>query len=135
MNRLMKPERLSLDPNSPTVSKEWRHWRRTFENYLASFPAEEGEGGNAEVADTKLKCLINSADFNVFDYIEDCQSYETAINVLNALFIKAPCTVFSRHVCALYQGSVYSVFKACISYHQTASWPDIARFSSNLTCT
>ena len=59
MNKLMKPERLSLDPNSPTVAKEWRHWRRTFENYLASFPAEEGEGGNAEVADTKLKFLIN----------------------------------------------------------------------------
>ena len=96
----MKPERLSLDPNSPTVAKEWRHWRRTFENYLASLPAEEGEGGNAEVADTKLKCLINSVDFNVFDFIEDCQSYETAINVLNSLFIKAPSTVFARHVLA-----------------------------------
>ena len=54
MNKLMKPERLSLDPNSPTVAKEWRDWRRTFENYVDSLPAEEGEGGNAEVANTKL---------------------------------------------------------------------------------
>ena len=42
--------------------------------------------------------LINSVDFNVFDYIEDCQSYEAAINVLDALFIKAASTVFARHV-------------------------------------
>ena len=55
MNKLMKPERLSLDPNSPIAAKEWRHWRRTFENYLAAFPAKEGEGENADVADTKLK--------------------------------------------------------------------------------
>ena len=67
MNKLMKPEHLSLDPNSPFVAKKWRHWQRTFENYLASFPAEEGKGGNDEVADTKLKCLINSVDFNIFD--------------------------------------------------------------------
>ena len=100
MNKLMKPDRLSLDPNSPTVTKEWRHWRRTFENYLNPLPAEEGEGGNAEVADTKLKYLINSVDFIVSDYIEGCQSYESAINVLNALFIKTPSTVFARHVLA-----------------------------------
>ena len=55
MNKLMKPERLSLDPNSPTVAKEWRHWRKTFENYLDALSAERGEGGNAEVVDTKLK--------------------------------------------------------------------------------
>ena len=75
MNKLMKPERLSLGRNSPSAAKEWRHRVRTFKNYLAALPAEEGEGENADVADTKLKYLINSVDFNVVDYIEDCQSY------------------------------------------------------------
>ena len=26
MNRLLKPDRLDLDPNSPTAAKEWNHW-------------------------------------------------------------------------------------------------------------
>ena len=100
MNKLMKPECLSLDPNSPTVAEEWRYWRRTFENYLDALPAEEDKGENAEVADTKRKYLTNSVDLNVFDYIENCQSHDAAINVLNALFVKTPSTVFARHVLA-----------------------------------
>ena len=55
MNNLMKPERPGLDPNNPTAAKERRHWRRTFENYLAALAAEEGEGENAKVAGTKIK--------------------------------------------------------------------------------
>ena len=34
MNRLMKPERLDLDPSAPNAAKEWRHWRRTFDNII-----------------------------------------------------------------------------------------------------
>ena len=55
MNKLIKPERLSVNSNSPTAAKKRRHWHRTFENYLAAFPAEKGEGENDEVTDTKLK--------------------------------------------------------------------------------
>ena len=75
MNKIIKPERLSLDPNDSSAAKEWRHWHRTFKNDLGALPAEEGEGENADVADTKLKYLINSVDFNVFAFIEDCQSH------------------------------------------------------------
>ena len=39
----MRPERLSLDPSLPTADKEWKHWIKTFENYVASFP-ERPEG-------------------------------------------------------------------------------------------
>jgi len=34
MDKLMKPSRLDLDPSSSSASKEWRHWRKTFENYV-----------------------------------------------------------------------------------------------------
>ena len=66
-----------------------------------------------------LQYLIISVDFNAFDYNEECQSYEAAINVLNALFIKTPSKVFARHVLATTK----------------ASWSNTARFSTNLTYT
>ena len=34
MDTLLKPARLDLDPNSPTATKEWRHWHRTFTNFI-----------------------------------------------------------------------------------------------------
>jgi len=35
MDKLMKPSRVDLDSNSTgACTKEWKHWRRTFENYL-----------------------------------------------------------------------------------------------------
>ena len=31
----LKPSRLDLDHNAPNASKEWKHWRKTFENFIA----------------------------------------------------------------------------------------------------
>ena len=36
MDRLLKPERFEVEPNSKTASKEWRHWLKTFENFVQS---------------------------------------------------------------------------------------------------
>ncbi|KHJ41999.1 reverse transcriptase [Trichuris suis] len=35
MERLLKPDKLDVDPSSPTVAIQWRHWRATFEYFLA----------------------------------------------------------------------------------------------------
>ena len=37
MDKVLRPERLDTDPNSGTAAKEWLHWRRTFENFMAVF--------------------------------------------------------------------------------------------------
>ena len=76
MSKLMKPERLSLDPSNPTASKMWKHWIRTFENYVSSLPRVE----EREV--DKLQLLTNCVDFSVFDFIEDCETYEAAVQTL-----------------------------------------------------
>ena len=34
MEKALKPVRLDLDASSPGASKQWKHWRRTFENFL-----------------------------------------------------------------------------------------------------
>ena len=65
----MRPQRLSLDPNSSLAGKEWKHWIRTLENYLASFPAED------EIPVNKLRLLTNSVAYDVYNYIEECVTY------------------------------------------------------------
>ena len=56
----------------------------------------EQEGRDA----AKLRVLINSVDFRVYDYIESCNSYEKAITTLANLYVKTPNAVFSRHLLA-----------------------------------
>ena len=41
MDRILRPERLETDPNSGTAAKEWLHWKRTFDNFLAVLPQED----------------------------------------------------------------------------------------------
>lgn len=91
MDRLLRPNRLDLDPNSPTASKEWKHWRRTFTNFIE----ECGED-----APDKFRTLVNCVSHNVFDYIEECTDYESAIDTLQKLYVKTPNEVFARHLLA-----------------------------------
>ncbi len=91
MDTLLKPARLDLDPNSPSAAKEWKHWHKTFTNFLS----ECGE----RVPD-KYRTLINYVSHNVYEYIEDCADYESALEVLNQLFIKKPNEIFARHLLA-----------------------------------
>ena len=97
MERLTKPERLSVDPNNPEGAKQWKHWVRTFENYIESVEQAKPEG---DPPVNKLRLLINSIDFKVYDYIEDCETYERAIEVLKSIYVKRPNTVFARHLLA-----------------------------------
>ena len=92
----MRPQRLSLDPNSPSAGKEWKHWIRTFENYLASLP----ERAEDEIPVNKLHLLTNSVAYDVYDSIEECVTYESAIRVLENLYVQTPNEIFARHLLA-----------------------------------
>ena len=92
----MRPQRLSLDPNSPSAGKEWKHWIQTFENYLASFP----ERAEDEIPVNKLHLLTNSVAYDVYNSIEECVTYESAIRVLENLYVKTPNEIFARHLLA-----------------------------------
>ena len=80
MNRLLKPDRLDLDSNSPTVPKEWKHW--------------------SELAPDKFRTIINLISYNVVDYVEDCTDYDSVVVTLEGLYIKSPNETFARHLLA-----------------------------------
>ncbi|XP_068240175.1 uncharacterized protein [Palaemon carinicauda] len=89
MEKLLKPARLDLDPSLPSAAKEWRHWRKTFSNFIQEW---------GERAPNKLRTLVNYVSPNVFEYIEECVDFDTAISTLKKLYVKAPNEIFTRHL-------------------------------------
>ncbi len=91
MDRVLRPERLDIDPNDNSAAKEWLHWKRTFANFLSVLPQEDLD---------KLTVLANFVSLSIFQYIEDCREYDEAIQTLQALFVKPRNEIFARHVLA-----------------------------------
>ncbi|XP_004207810.1 uncharacterized protein LOC101239223 [Hydra vulgaris] len=45
----------------------------------------------------KFRSIVNFVSSNVYDYIEECDSYESVIETLENLYIKTPNEIFARH--------------------------------------
>ena len=91
MDRFLRHEKLDTDPSSSTANKEWLYWFRTFENFVGVLP---GDGL------VKLKVLTNYVSPRIFEYVEQCETYESAVATLKALYIKPTNEVFARHLLA-----------------------------------
>ena len=91
MDKVLRPERLETDPNSGEASKEWLHWKRTFDNFLAVLPQDDLD---------KLSVLANFVSPSIFQHIEECTEYEAAVGMLQALFVKPRNEIFARHLLA-----------------------------------
>ena len=91
MDKVLRPERLETDPNSGEASKEWLHWKRTFDNFLAVLPQTNLD---------KLSILANFVSPSFFQHIEECRNYEAAVGILQALFVKPRNEIFPRHMLA-----------------------------------
>uniref|UniRef100_A0A5S6Q597 RNA-directed DNA polymerase n=1 Tax=Trichuris muris TaxID=70415 RepID=A0A5S6Q597_TRIMR len=88
MERLLKPEKLDVDPNSPSASLEWRHWRATFESFLSALPPN--------TVDAKA-LLINHVSPRIFSTLADSSSYGDAMQTLKEMFEKPVNEVHARH--------------------------------------
>ncbi|XP_068213330.1 uncharacterized protein [Palaemon carinicauda] len=76
---------------SSNAAKEWKHWHRTFTNFIE-------ESGDA--APDKLRALVNCVSSSVYELIEDCSTFESAIAKLDSVYVKLPNEIFARHVLA-----------------------------------
>ena len=70
---------------------------KNFENYVevltAALPEERR---NID----KLKVLLNCVSHQVYDHVEESETYDEAIRVLKALYVKTPNKIFARHLLA-----------------------------------
>ena len=76
MDKVLWPECLETDPNSSVASKEWLHWKRTFENFLQVLP---------QAGLDKLGILTNYVSPTIFQYIEECTDYTVAMKCYTTL--------------------------------------------------
>nr|BDT62263.1 MAG: hypothetical protein [Penaeus semisulcatus majanivirus] len=89
---ILKPSKLDVDPNSPTASNEWKHWHHAFTNYIEECGESEAD---------RFKILVNCVSYTVYDQIKECSDYESAIKVLQNLYVKTPPNaVLARHLLA-----------------------------------
>ncbi|XP_064086095.1 uncharacterized protein LOC135201146 [Macrobrachium nipponense] len=91
MAKLLKPSRLYTDPSSPTAAKEWKHWHKTFTNFIED---------SGDAAPDKFRGSVNCVSPSVYELVEDCSTFESAIAKLESAYIKLPNEVFARHVLA-----------------------------------
>ena len=88
MDRHLRPERLDTDPTSVDASKHWRHWFRTFENFVSALGDQNPD---------KLSTLINFVSPTIYELIADCDDYDSAIQILESTFDKPANEIFLRH--------------------------------------
>ncbi|KRY87962.1 hypothetical protein T4D_10229 [Trichinella pseudospiralis] len=91
MDRFLKPERLDVDPSSPTSSEQWKHWLATFENFLAALPQENLD---------KKSLLVNFVSPRIYASIAASRTYEDAIQSLKSIFEKPVNEIYARHLLA-----------------------------------
>ena len=91
MEKVLRPERFSVDPSASGASKSWIHWRRTFENFIAVLREEDLN---------KFGVLTNFISPSVFEYIEECDTYESAIETLHNIYVKPTNEIYARHMLA-----------------------------------
>ncbi|XP_068224969.1 uncharacterized protein [Palaemon carinicauda] len=93
MERLLRPSRFDVDPDSAQAAKEWTHWLRTFTNFVEAVQL------TTPTLD-KLVLLTNFVAPSVYDYISECETYENAEEVLTSLYVKPNNEIFARHLLA-----------------------------------
>ncbi|XP_064090684.1 uncharacterized protein LOC135204400 [Macrobrachium nipponense] len=90
MERLLRPPRFEVDPDSAQAAKEWTHWLRTFTNFVQAVQL------TTPTLD-KLVLLTNYVAPSVYDFVSECETYEKAEEVLTSLYVKPKNEIFARH--------------------------------------
>lgn len=103
MDKLLRPKVFETDSNDTNAEKLYRHWKMTFANYIeTSIPAipegaENAANQLANIERKKLFALFNNISADIFDIVSDATTYDNAIQLLDAAYIKPASVVYNRH--------------------------------------
>jgi len=97
MEKYLRPEKLSVDPALPNAQDDYNHWKRTFTNFLAALEAQE----EAKLtSSSKVSILINFLSSAIYKLVSDKTDYDSAIKILDEIYIKPKNEIFARHCLA-----------------------------------
>ena len=83
MDRLLRPTKLEADPNAPDSKQVFKHWRKTFERFVAAV-ANDRDVNDPEI--DKYGLLINYVSSSVYNYIEETNNYGHAMTLLERAY-------------------------------------------------
>ena len=95
LNDLHKSSRLDGDPSSPNGSKQFKHWLGVFTSFLEM--CEATSAAQEALAPNRLQILFTYVSADVHEHVQDCETYDDAIQKLRNIFIIAPNVVFARY--------------------------------------
>ena len=102
MDRLLKPQVLSVDPGDPLAFKAYKHWIKTFNAFAEAAQESLRTAGQSENAPSrevdKLALLTCYLSPEIYELIEGCETYESAKVVLDRNFLKRKSTTYARHL-------------------------------------
>lgn len=108
MDKYLRPERFDADSTSNSSSKEWQHWKMTFENFLTAQRYSPSATDSPDAAarkeamwnSTKLQLLINHITPRVYATVSECTTYTAMLAALDKLYVKAKNVIHARHLLA-----------------------------------
>ena len=96
IDKSLKPIDFDTAPTDPDTPATFKYWPAAFKIFLETVVVSQ-RAANPDVAENRRALLINMLLPIVRPYVEDCQNYENAPDVLKCTFIKRKNDVFARH--------------------------------------
>ena len=102
MERLLKPDKFGTLHTDTNSDKKWRYWKRCFQNFLSKIAAtnivENATEDQVQAARTlKLELLINYVEPEVYEYISEETTYDSALALLDGLYLKPVNVIYARY--------------------------------------
>lgn len=89
MDKYLKPQELNIDPKSPSAEDEWDMWKTKFEDFFNSI--------DSSLNPNKLTLLRAHMSCMCYKLIKSASSYDEAVKVLEARYVKPHSEIFTRH--------------------------------------
>jgi len=99
MDKLLKPKDLDVLPTDSNAASVFKYWIATFESFLQAVEIGQAAIGPSERVNRR-GLLVNFLTPSVYQYIEDCETYEAAVAELKRVYVKTKNDVFARHLLA-----------------------------------
>ena len=97
MDKLLKPKDLDVLPTDSNAASVYRYWIATFESFLQAVETGQAAIGPSEGVNRR-GLRVNFHTPSVYQYIEDCETYEAAVAELKRVYVKTKNNVFARHL-------------------------------------
>ena len=91
LEKALRPARFDVTPNTPSSSKDFTHWFKTFEYFLEVLPPDNLD---------KLRVLTNFVSPSFYELFSECIAYKSAIELLKGIYVIPTNEVFARHLLA-----------------------------------